>query len=63
MDTLKSQSIEPEKAASHPYVGVFWLICVGVWLHAADTLVTATLAPSIADELGGVAYINWTISL
>jgi MFS family permease len=47
----------------NPPLGVFALMAVGVWLHAADTLVTATLAPSIIAELGGVAYINWTISL
>ena len=43
--------------------GIFWLVCAGVWLHAVDTLVTATLAPSIVDELSGVEYINWTIAL
>jgi MFS family permease len=41
----------------------FLLLCVGVWLYAADTLVTATTAPAMVLEIGGVAYINWTISL
>ncbi|MDP9014017.1 MAG: MFS transporter [Pseudomonadota bacterium] len=41
----------------------FVLLCIGVWLHSADTLVTATIAPAIVDDLGGIAYINWTISL
>jgi MFS family permease len=41
----------------------FALLCVGVWLHSADTLVTATIAPAIVDDLGAIAYINWTISL
>jgi MFS family permease len=45
-----------------PY-GRFALLCVGVWLHSADTLVTATIAPAVVLDLGGVAYINWTISL
>jgi MFS family permease len=44
-------------------LGRFIVLCVGIWLHAADTLVTATIAPSIVDDLGGVAYINWTITL
>lgn len=51
-----------ERNAS-PGLGVFAIIAIGVWLHAADTLVTATLAPSIIGQLGGVAYINWTIAL
>ena len=41
----------------------FLLVGIGVWLHAADSLVTATIAPAIALDLGGIAYINWTISL
>jgi MFS family permease len=41
----------------------FVLLCLGVWLHAADTLVTATIMPSVIDDIGGVAYVNWTISL
>ena len=44
-------------------LGRFIVLCVGIWLHAADTLVTATIAPSIVDDIGGVAYINWTITL
>jgi MFS family permease len=44
-------------------LGRFVLLCLGVWLHAADTLVTATIVPSIVEEIGGVAYVGWTISL
>ena len=44
-------------------LGRFLLLCLGVWLHAADVLVTATITPSIVDEIGGVAYVSWMISL
>jgi MFS family permease len=44
-------------------LGRFMLLCLGVWLHAADMLVTATTTPSIVDEIGGVAYVSWMISL
>jgi len=44
-------------------VSWFVLIGIGVWLHAADSLVTATIAPSIVEDLGGITYVNWTISL
>ncbi len=56
-----SGQIDERNASPRP--GVFALVAIGVWLHAADTLVTATLAPSIIAELGGVAFINWTIAL
>lgn len=37
----------------------FALICLGIWLNAADSLVTATLMPSIGAEIGGYAYFGW----
>jgi MFS family permease len=37
----------------------FALICLGVWLNAADSLVTATIMPSVGAELGGWAYFSW----
>ena len=35
------------------------LICLGVWLNAADSLVTTTIMPSIGRQLGGYAYFSW----
>ncbi|MET0274944.1 MAG: MFS transporter [Phenylobacterium sp.] len=37
----------------------FALICLGVWLNAADSLVTATIMPSVGAELGGYEYFSW----
>ena len=37
----------------------FALICLGVWLNAADSLVTATILPSVGADLGGYAYFSW----
>ena len=42
---------------------VWPLFCLGVWLHAADSLLAATTMPSAVQEIGGVAYISWTIAL
>src|SRR5436189_4635858 len=38
---------------------LFALICMGVWLNAADSLVTATIMPSVGRSLGGYAYFGW----
>ncbi|HEU4626758.1 MAG TPA: MFS transporter [Steroidobacteraceae bacterium] len=35
------------------------LICLGVWLNAADSLVSATIMPTVAAQLGGYAYFSW----
>jgi hypothetical protein len=40
----------------------FALLCLGVWLNAADTLVTATIMPSVAREIGGYQYFGWSMA-
>lgn len=37
----------------------FALIMLGVWLNAADSLVTATILPSVGADIGGYAYFSW----
>lgn len=37
----------------------FALICLGIWLNAADSLVTATIMPSVGTDLGGYEYFSW----
>jgi MFS family permease len=44
-------------------LGRFALLSVGVWLYAADTLVTATISPGMVLEIGGIEYVNWAVSL
>lgn len=39
------------------------VLCLGVWLHAADALMVATLMPSAIMEIGGAAWLGWTIAL
>ncbi len=38
------------------------LVMLGVWLNAADALVTATIMPSVARDLGGAAYYGWAVA-
>ncbi|MFT4252913.1 MAG: MFS transporter [Caulobacter sp.] len=40
----------------------FGLLCLGIWLNAADTLVTATIMPSVAREIGGHQYFGWSVA-
>lgn len=40
----------------------FALLCLGIWLNAANSLMTATIMPSVAAEIGGYAYFGWTIA-
>lgn len=39
------------------------LVCMAVWLHAADSLVVATMLPRMVADIGGAAYVGWSVSL
>lgn len=41
---------------------VLALVALGVWLNAADTLVTATVMPSVSQDLGGYELFAWTVA-
>lgn len=44
-------------------LGCLLLVCFGVWLHAADGLLVATMMPRIIGDIGGARLVSWTISL
>ena len=46
-----------------PYAASLALVCTAVWLHAADSLIVATMLPSIVAGIGGVALVGWSVSL
>ncbi len=39
------------------------LVCMGVWLHAAESLLVATMMPAIVADIGGAEQVAWTIAL
>jgi predicted MFS family arabinose efflux permease len=45
------------------HVGRLLIICTGVWLHAADGLLVATMMPRIIADIGGASVVPWTIAL
>ncbi len=42
---------------------LFLLVLAGIWLHASDSLVVATVMPSVVEELGGIAWTPWAFAL
>ena len=66
----------PETAEPEPGEYVSWreflgsgysaslaLVCLAVWLHAADSLIVATMLPSIVGDIGGAAFVGWTVAI
>ncbi len=45
------------------HLAQFSLLILGVWLNAADQLVTVTVMPSVARDIGGYAYFGWTTAI
>jgi MFS family permease len=39
------------------------LVCFGIWLNAADSLVTTTIMPSVVRAIGGYAYFAWPVAV
>lgn len=39
------------------------LVCVGVWLHAADALLITTMMPAIVEGIGGAKLVAWNFAL
>jgi len=38
------------------------LVCLGIWLNAADSLVTTTIMPSVVRAIGGYSYFAWPVA-
>lgn len=48
---------------SSAYMPALALVCLSVWLHAADSLIVATMLPSIVADIGGAGLVGWSVSL
>lgn len=62
-------SIDSEKGTSwkeilvREHVLKILVLALGVWLHATNSMLTATTMPSAAKEVGGLNLISWTFVL
>ncbi len=62
MSAGMSTSDAPTRLVDKALAPRFALLCLGIWLNAADTLVTATIMPSVAREIGGYQYFGWSVA-
>ena len=64
----------PSASASRPHTG--WrellarrhlpqllVLCLAIWLHAANSMLTATTLPGAVGEIGGLRLISWAFAL
>jgi len=48
---------------SRPYLPTVAILAMAVWLHAANSNLTAATMPSAIVELGGLAFLSWAFAL
>ena len=39
------------------------VLCLAIWLHAANTMLTATTMPEAVDDIGGLRLVSWAFAL
>lgn len=62
-DTTNMANVGWGEIFNRSYAAPLLLVCLGVWLHAADSLIVATMMPAIVSEIGGEAFVAWTVAL
>ena len=45
------------------YLPKIAILCLAVWLHAANSMLTATTMPTAVEDIGGLHLINWAFAL
>lgn len=58
-DTPQQTSAGWRELFMGPQAALAALLLLGVWLNAADALVTVAIMPSVARSIGGYAYFAW----
>ena len=48
---------------SRQYLPRLAILGLALWLHASNSMLTATTMPSAVDEIGGLNLISWTFAL
>jgi MFS family permease len=62
-DFTRSEFVSWREFLGSAYSPALALVCLSVWLHAADSLIVATMLPSIVAEIGGAGLVGWSVSL
>ena len=63
---MKSTSIPQaswRELLNRQYLPKLAIMALALWLHASNSMLTATTMPSAVDEIGGLKLISWTFAL
>jgi MFS family permease len=60
---INHQDINKSSLKDSGMLPLFTILCLGVWLHAASSMLAATTLPQAVAEIGGANLIGWAFSL
>jgi len=63
MTQIAEKSIGWSDLLNGEYASKVAVLVLAVWLHASNSMLTATTMPSAAAEIGGISLLHWTFSL
>ncbi|UYV39191.1 MFS transporter [Rhodobacteraceae bacterium D3-12] len=63
MQSSETEFVPWSEVLRFDLAGRLILVSLGVWLHAADGLVVATMMPEIVARIGGEVYVAWAVAL
>jgi len=63
MSQVAEESVGWADLLNGEYASKVAMLVMAVWLHASNSMLTATTMPSAAAEIGGITLLHWTFSL
>lgn len=63
MSGPESDGVAWREIVAPQYAVYLAVACLGVWLHAADELIVATISPAMVAEIGGAELIAWNLAI
>ena len=58
-----SQSGSWREVVAIRHLPLLFMMCLAIWLHAANTLLAATTLPEAVGDIGGLRFISWAFAL
>lgn len=57
------QSVSWREVVARRHLPLLLVMCLVIWLHAANTLLAATTLPEAVGDIGGLRLISWAFAL
>jgi MFS family permease len=63
LESTAENGVKWSEILTREYAPKIATLAMAIWLHAANSMLTATTMPSAVEEIGGLNLISWTFAL